>query len=1474
MVSLTQLKTILDNENKNGSLALNLANDTITAISYLADFLKTLPTKQLSFSGTTITLDTQRSTPTLTVVGNINEDWPIRGTGSSVHIGQVTLLFTEEKQVLAAQLSADGTLSVGSSPIEVTGTLDSTQQLTFTLKTSSANPISLKDIANFISDSQLAPYLSSLPSNVTIFENVLPTTLSISFGFGDTATTSCTFTSASNADWSVIDSIAALQKVSITLNAQFTHQKNGNLQATIDGTINATLSIQQQDFTVRLTLQKSSDWTMDVVAAKGQTLPNLSTLAELVGLQTNELDQLGISAPALSTVSIDFDIAKRQLKSIVIVGSITVEGITFDIHGSLPPLKFDGSLPSSKPINLRILLGKYFAGVDVDAFPAVDITQLNVQLDSGSYTLDAHIDCTGGKKMQVRGVTLGFETFDFKIVKNSSGVTGSLDASFKLANAKFAMDTTYTAGAWQFHGQTVGTNPLPIGNLMQSLATLFSIDSTFPAPLAGLTLDTIDIAFSTTGNFTCTCAAKFPIDGQDVAIVVAIVITKDAKGQYSKSFGGQITIGDTTNELQFDLHFSQKNTSTAFVATYSHAGTPQSISIHSLVADISTEVADYVPKGLTIDLKDVIFAFDKSSAGSTFLLGLDISANIPSLSNLPLVGKELPADQTITVNDLQLVVVSKEVKQQDVTNFNTLVPAEVTKLPETDLSKGFNLSASMDFGGSPQILAVPVVSSGTTSSPAPAASAATNAASNSAAGVTSADNAKWFALQKSFGPVYFKRVGVKYDSGIAWFLLDASLSVAILTLSLDGLAFGSSLSKFTPEFDLHGLGLDYTSGPIEIGGAFLRTQGTYEGKPYDEYDGAAVLKAEELTLSALGSYAVVNGATSLFIYAVLDYPLGGPSFFFITGLAAGFGYNRSLVMPDISQVAQFPLVSAAVKGDTPPKSTTDLANELQQLDKYVPPDIGEMFFAIGIKFTSFKIIDSFVLLAIAFGNELEIDVLGLSTMLQPPPVPDEPPVTPLAEVQMAVKISFVPAQGFLGVSAQLTSASYLISTACCLTGGFAFYVWFAGVHSGEFVQTLGGYHPSFHIPDYYPRVPRLGYNWQVDDTLSIKGGAYFALTTSMLMAGLQVQANWNSDNLQAWFDITIDFLIAWKPFHYDATAHAELGISYTFNLSGTQHLNFDVSADLHIWGPEFSGHAHIHLDIVSFDISFGASAAQAPTPISWDTFKKSFLPSDADMCNIAVISGLVGKQNQNNPNTNIPDLGVINPKEFVLTTNAAIPSSHASIHNDLSVSSLYSTQNGTLIPFSSPSGYLVQQSSSTQINIGSPVVGPMGDVSITSTHTILITRNGSDATADFAYTPILKNLPAALWGSSFSPDFNTETLVNNALTGFEIRPAVPTKPSETASIKRSNLQYEPGYVSSAYNWPQTTLKFQLDSPGQSSSRQTISTSIIDATATEARKRFCEALGLDVETIELNQDSANALADAFLVAPQVGTWQSA
>ena len=241
-----------------------------------------------------------------------------------------------------------------------------------------------------------------------------------------------------------------------------------------------------------------------------------------------------------------------------------------------------------------------------------------------------------------------------------------------------------------------------------------------------------------------------------------------------------------------------------------------------------------------------------------------------------------------------------------------------------------------------------------------------------------AGNIKWFQLQKNFGPVHIQKVGLKYSGGDLYFELDASLTAAGLSLSLIDLGVGSSLSSFSPVFSLDGLGIDFQKDNMPIEGIFLREQVKQNGRTLTEYNGMALIKTETFSLSAMGSYADYEGHPSLFLYAVLDEPLGGPPFFFVEGLAAGFGYNRNLVMPTIDQVQNFPLVVEAMNGASPPANAQDVTTALARLNSWIPPQAGEEFLAIGVKFSSFKMIDSFAVLTVKFGQSLEVNVLGLS----------------------------------------------------------------------------------------------------------------------------------------------------------------------------------------------------------------------------------------------------------------------------------------------------------------------------------------------------------------------------------------------------------------------------------------------------------------------------------------------------------------
>jgi len=835
---------------------------------------------------------------------------------------------------------------------------------------------------------------------------------------------------------------------------------------------------------------------------------------------------------------------------------------------------------------------------------------------------------------------------------------------------------------------------------------------------------------------------------------------------------------------------------------------------------------------------------------TTYLLSLNLGSKI-SFDQLPLVGKNFTGNQTIEIDSLKILFASAQLQLEK-------EDLEAFYLPET-INKGLNLSTSLKIGEQLQQLTISVPQKSTSVKSLPSKSTTKPKENppqiNDNDSISKADNktqietndgTKWIDLKKKFGPVYLARIGLKYQNSEIWILLDASLSAAGLTLTLVGLSIGFALKditsqQFKPKFNLQGLGISFkSSGAVEIGGTFINDNGNYSG--------ALIIKTETFTITAIGSYTEIEGQPSIFIYGVLDKPIGGPPFFFVTGLALGFAYNRSLILPNLDQIAEFPLVQAAYSNKAP--DLNELNRIQTQLNPYIPPKIGEIVLAIGIRFTSFKIIDSFALLVANFGNEFSLSLLGISTITSPPNISEipttVPPPPPLVQVRFVILARFVPSEGTLKVDGKILPDSYLFDKKCQLSGGFAFYSWFKdnpkeGIQAGDFVLTLGGYHPDFIIPPHYPKVDPLQLNWQITNELSIKGSVYFALTSAAIMAGGRLEAVWQSGNLKAWFIANTNFIVAWKPYSYDAQISLRIGASYTFSVKIFKWrihktISVEVGADLHIWGPEFAGTATVDLSIISFTIRFGNQSKPQPKPISWDEFKASFLPKhDNEVCSIAFESGLTRKIEDKDK-----VFWIVNPKEFCLITNSVIPIKTVSENINTSVKD--NNQNFGIAPMATSASNFY------------------------SKYEITIDNNQNH----FSFEPIYKNVPSGLWGNAslesnkkvVKPNLN-EKAIPHVLSGFKIKPANPPEPDTTKALSLDKLLYEESSNENSCNW-KTFSKFPVK-PGCSIKIKN------DLTEKKSeRETLLQTLGVtedDIHQIDLREMSEN-FEQAFIKNPEL------
>jgi large repetitive protein len=449
------------------------------------------------------------------------------------------------------------------------------------------------------------------------------------------------------------------------------------------------------------------------------------------------------------------------------------------------------------------------------------------------------------------------------------------------------------------------------------------------------------------------------------------------------------------------------------------------------------------------------------------------------------------------------------------------------------------------------------------------------------------------AVQQTFGPLYLDAVEVSYDPATRTIhiAVDGSVAVGPLTVSLAELTVELPIHTLsnptTWALDLAGLAVSLVTETVSVLGA-LRRMDLPAGDV--EYIGALSVIVPGRTLSALGSYAQPHDTegdfASFFGFVNVPIPLGGPPFFFVLGLAAGVGYNRRLIVPDDpADVPSFALV-AVMNGDV------DLGEDpmvaLRAMAADLPPSRGAYWGAAGVRFTTFGIIQGTALVYVSLDTGVEVGVLGLLELVLPPVSSAS-----VLSIQLGLAASYSAVDQVLSVEAALAENSWLFSPDCRLTGGFAFVAWLA---TPEVLLTIGGYHPDFDVPDYYPTVDPVGFAWTPLAGVSVKGGSYFALTHSALMLGGRLEVSYDRGVVRAWFETSVDVMVTWDPLTYTASFHigvgAEIEVEACLFVCVTARVAVNVGADLSIAGPPLSGTASVDLGVTSITVSFGSKVSQ------------------------------------------------------------------------------------------------------------------------------------------------------------------------------------------------------------------------------------------------------------------------------------------
>ncbi|KAE8147170.1 hypothetical protein BDV25DRAFT_143024 [Aspergillus avenaceus] len=471
---------------------------------------------------------------------------------------------------------------------------------------------------------------------------------------------------------------------------------------------------------------------------------------------------------------------------------------------------------------------------------------------------------------------------------------------------------------------------------------------------------------------------------------------------------------------------------------------------------------------------------------------------------------------------------------------------------------------------------------------------------------------------KALGPLSLKNIGLKYSTGaygdqsILSIRLDASIMVGPIEFALMGFSIDLDFSKDgaslhnppMPGFSLEGLSAVFERAPIQIGG--LLQLGKENDREY--YQGALSISYIPWQFQAAGYWGKTRTATlshqefeTVFVYCVLRGPLITLEFASIEGICGGFGYNSNLTFPTPQNLLNFPLIMG---GNTDPPADGSPLDALQKLldTSWFFARQDSFWVAAGLTVKAFEILSVQAVVVIQWNPYVQLGIFALATASIPGGKSDRA----FAHVQLAIVATVDFETGVLKIEGELTPSSYILDPNCHLTGGFALYSWFDSQDSdlrGDWVFSIGGYHPAYKKPPQYPDISRLGISWQFGSSISITGNAYFAITPKTCMGGGKWDVKLSLNPLYAWFNAFVDFLINYKPFFFIAEGGVSVGVQFTLDLwIVTINIKVELSARLYIEGPPIRGTVHVNFWVFGFDIDFGSKGSGGTDPLSLDDF--------------------------------------------------------------------------------------------------------------------------------------------------------------------------------------------------------------------------------------------------------------------------------
>lgn len=165
-----------------------------------------------------------------------------------------------------------------------------------------------------------------------------------------------------------------------------------------------------------------------------------------------------------------------------------------------------------------------------------------------------------------------------------------------LTAAGTTVPLTAEAGtAWRFSGHSTPGVAVPLGQLVERLASTLGCGAALPAPLADLTVTDLAGSYDLTAQaLSFGCTVDLPIGGAPVPVTVGLRFLRS--GSSGWSFSASLTVSG----FELALAASTAAEGDLVVGSYRQAGA--SANLAALVRDLSPELAGVLPADLSVEV--------------------------------------------------------------------------------------------------------------------------------------------------------------------------------------------------------------------------------------------------------------------------------------------------------------------------------------------------------------------------------------------------------------------------------------------------------------------------------------------------------------------------------------------------------------------------------------------------------------------------------------------------------------------------------------------------------------------------------------------------------------------------------------------------------------------------------------------------------------------------------------------------------